>query len=72
MGKKSSFGTNSWWHARMVHSNASDRNIDTFEDRKQDAYLKKLEESVKASPKKIENLRFRPKKNNRNNQSDLE
>ena len=62
MGKKSSFGTNSWWHARMVHSNASDRNIDTFEDRKQDAYLKKLEESVKASPKKNRKSKVPPEK----------
>jgi hypothetical protein len=37
----------------MVGSMGPDRNIDTHEDKRQDAYLKKLEESKKPSRKKI-------------------
>jgi hypothetical protein len=40
-----------------------DKNIDTFEDKKQDAYLKKLEESKKPSRKKISKPLKAPRKN---------
>jgi hypothetical protein len=62
MGRKSSFGTNSWWNHRMVGNFGKDRDIDDHDDRKQDAYLKKLEESRNPSRKKIRNPEFRRKK----------
>ena len=62
--KKSSYKTNSWWNHRMVGcSGPIDKNIDTFEDKKQDAYLKKLEESKKPSRKKISKPLKAPRKN---------
>ena len=51
--RKSSYKTNSWWHHRMVGSLGPDRDISTFEDKRQDAYLKKLEESQKPPRKKF-------------------
>jgi hypothetical protein len=62
MGRKSSFGTNSWWNHRMVGNVGRDRDIDTYEDKRQDAYLKKLEESRKPSRKKIRNPQSGPRK----------
>ena len=52
MGKKSSFGTNSWWNHRMVGNVGRDRDIEDHEDKRQNSYLKKLEESLKPSRKK--------------------
>jgi hypothetical protein len=42
----------------MVGSLGPDRNIDTFEDKRQDAYLKKLEESRNSSKKNSRNSKF--------------
>ena len=51
MGKNSSFATNSWWNHRMVGNVGRDRDIEDYEDKRQNAYLKKLEESLKPSRK---------------------
>jgi hypothetical protein len=39
----------------MVGSMSPDRDIRTFEDKRQDAYLEKLEKSLRTSRKKISN-----------------
>ena len=52
MSKKSSYATNSWWAHRMVGSLNPNRDIRTWEDKKQDAYLQKLEESKKPNKNK--------------------
>ena len=46
----------------MVGNVGRDRDIDTYEDKRQDAYLKKLEESRKPSRKKIRNPQSGPRK----------
>ena len=43
----------------MVGSLGPDRDIDTFEDKRQDAYLKKLEESQKPPRKKLKSKKVK-------------
>ena len=62
MAKRTSYKTNSWWNHRMVGSSSPDRNIDTWEDKRQDAYLEKLEKSLGTSRKKIQNPSRSPRK----------
>ena len=52
MSKKTSYGTNSWWAHRMVGSYNPNKDIRTWEDKKQDDYLQKLEEASKKKKKK--------------------
>ena len=49
--KKSSYKTNSWWNHRVMGALSPDRDIRTYEDKRQDAYLAKLEKS-KNTPRK--------------------
>ncbi len=46
--KKTSYKTNSWWNHRVSKNTINpNRNIDTWEDKRQDAYLKALEKARK-------------------------
>jgi hypothetical protein len=47
MKKKTSYKTNSWWNHRLVGSVSLNRDIRTWEDKKQDKILVKLEKAVK-------------------------
>jgi hypothetical protein len=43
MNKKTSYKTNSWWNHRMVNGMNPNRDIDTWEDKKQNRILEQLE-----------------------------
>ena len=47
MKKKTSYKTNSWWNHRLVGSVSPNRDIRTWEDKKQDKILANLEKAVK-------------------------
>jgi len=47
MKKKTSYKTNSWWNHRLVGSVSPNRDIRTWEDKKQDKILANLEKVVK-------------------------
>ena len=48
--KKTIYKTNSWWNHRVSKNTMSpNRNIDTWEDKKQDAYLSALEKSRRST-----------------------
>jgi len=52
--KKTSYKTNSWWNHRLVGSVSPDKDIRTWEDKKQDKILERLEKSAKnANTKKL-------------------
>ena len=58
MMKKTSYKTNSWWNHRVSNNTMNpNRNIDTWEDKKQDAYLKKLEDKLGTHEKQQEWLK---------------
>lgn len=53
MKKKTSYKSNSWWNHRMVGSMKPDRDINTWEDRRQDEILKKLEDKRRRSKNEV-------------------
>lgn len=61
--KKTSYKTNSWWNHRMVNGMKPDRDIDAWEDKKQDRILQELESRARSSNRTVK----KPSKSKKNN-----